>query len=258
MAFLKFTCNVESLERKSESMDLPMHSDKLRNMHCLSSLTVYYFYDSGRKTISFSIQESEIFPKTFLGLICSHPLRGDMFLNATWSEAEELLAAGWSSFWKFIWVYGETVQVHGKEIHAELSNTSEEPLPLNIWGSGCWWEKYFWSVVVPCVLILPYISAVGHWRRQFTTVPSTGFPPLEPVREPQGLSVKLGQVSWCVQPACTGHYAKKYFKSCIALSGHRFKFSLGSRQMWTDYLQVSYKIQLPLINWFITYLRKIE
>lgn len=102
MVFLKFTCNVETLERKSESMDLPMRSDKLRNMYCPSSLTVYYFYDSGRKTISFSIQESEIFPKTFLGLICSHPLSGGMFLNATWSEAEELLATGWSSFWKFM------------------------------------------------------------------------------------------------------------------------------------------------------------
>jgi len=44
------------------------------NMHCPSRLTVFYLYYFGRKPISFSIQESEIFPKTFLGLICSDPL----------------------------------------------------------------------------------------------------------------------------------------------------------------------------------------
>lgn len=77
MVFLKFTCNVETSEGKSESTDLPFGNDKLGNMHRPSFLTVYYFYGSGRKTISFSIQESEIFPKTYLGLISSSsPLGG--------------------------------------------------------------------------------------------------------------------------------------------------------------------------------------
>lgn len=55
-------------------MDLPMGSDKVGNIHCPSHLTVYYFYCCGRKLTSFPTEESEIFPKTFLGLIYSRSL----------------------------------------------------------------------------------------------------------------------------------------------------------------------------------------
>lgn len=178
--------------------------------------------------------------------------------HLTWNEAEELLTSGCSSCWKFIWVYRETGQVH-EEIHAELLNASEAPLPLKVWDSGCWWsEECSWSIAMPCFLILPCISAVGHWWRQVTALPCTAFPSLEPVRELWGVLVKLGWVSCCVQPASTGHYARKYSKSCIAPSGDKFKFSLGSRQTWTDYLWASCKIQLAFLNWSIGCLRKIE
>lgn len=46
-------------------MDLPMGSDNAGIMQCPSLLTVCYFYCSGKEITTFSIQESEIFPKIF-------------------------------------------------------------------------------------------------------------------------------------------------------------------------------------------------
>lgn len=122
----------------------------------------------------------------------------------------------------------------------------------------CLWKSAAQAVDWKSVPEVLYVTAVGYWWRQVTALPSTAFPPLVPMKEPWGLFVKLRWLSCCVQPACTGHYARKYFKSCVVPSGDRFKFSLGSRQTWTDYLWVSYKIQLAFLNWSIACLRKIE
>lgn len=145
-------------------------------------------------------------------------------------------------------------------MHTDLVNTSKAPqTPLLLWVSGCWWSgECSWSVSMPWFRTLPYITAVVHWWRQVITLPCAIFPFLDPVRELWGLLGKLGCVSCCVQPAHTGHYAGKYFKSYVTPSGERLKFSFGSRQTWTCYLWARYKMQLAFLNWSIARLGEIE
>lgn len=147
-------------------------------------------------------------------------------------------------------------------MHEDLVNTSKAPqvpLLLEVWASGCRWSgQCSWSVSMPCFRALPYISVVAQWWREVTTLPCATFPFLDPVRELWGLLVELGSMNCCVQPAHTGHYAWKYFKSYVTPSGDRFKFSLGSRQTWAGYLWARYKMQLAFLNWSIARLGKIE
>lgn len=64
-----FTCSAESTEGKGESEDLAFGSGKFKTMHHPLALRMYYYCCSSGKRTPLTIQESEIFPKLFLGLL---------------------------------------------------------------------------------------------------------------------------------------------------------------------------------------------
>lgn len=68
--FSSFTCSAESTEGKGEGEDLAIASGKFETMHHPLALRMYYYCCSSGKRMPLTIRESEIFPKTFLGLLC--------------------------------------------------------------------------------------------------------------------------------------------------------------------------------------------